>query len=224
MKVARSPGEANIHKVNLTLPLVLPARLTTLQKACTEAQFAANPAGCPEGSNIGTATARTPVLSSPLTGPAYLVSHGGAAFPDVEFVLQGEGVEVVLDGGTDIKKGITYSKFETLPDAPISSFETVLPQGPHSALAANANLCATTKTVTVKKRVAVRRHGHTVHILRSVRSQATVPPLTMPTVITAQNGAMITQNTKVGVTGCPKMAKPAARKQQAKKKPRKKKH
>lgn len=208
VKIAQSPGEANIHKTDLTLPLVLPARLTTLQKACTEAQFNTNPAGCPEGSNIGTATARTPVLSSPLTGPAYLVSHGGAAFPDVEFILQGEGVEIILDGKTDIKKGITYSKFETVPDAPISSFETILPQGPHSALAANTNLCATTKTVTIKKRVTVRRHGHTTHILRTIKKQAPVPPLTMPTTITAQNSAILTQNTKITITGCPKKPKP----------------
>jgi hypothetical protein len=208
VSVTQKPGEANIHKVNLTLPLALPARLTTLQKACTAAQFNANPAGCPEGSNIGVATARTPVLSSPLTGPAYLVSHGGAAFPDVEFVLQGEGVEVILDGATDIKKGITYSKFETVPDAPISSFETVFPQGPHSALAANANLCATTKTVTVKKRVTSHRHGHTTHILRTVKKQVPAVPLTMPTTITAQNGAITTQNTKISVTGCPKTKPP----------------
>jgi hypothetical protein len=201
--VSQKPGEANIHEVSLQLPLILPARLTTLQKACTAAQFEANPAGCPEGSNIGFATAITPVLGVPLIGPAYLVSHGGAAFPDVEFVLQGEGVQIVLDGKTDIKKGITYSKFETVPDAPISSFETVLPEGPHSALAANGNLCVPTKTVNVRKRITVHSHGHVKHRTKTVKKR--VPqPLTIPTTLTGQNGATVTQSTKVAVTGCPK--------------------
>jgi len=225
VRVSQKTGEANIHKVDLQLPLALPARLTTLQKACTEAQFNANPAGCPEASDIATATAITPLLSAPLTGPAYLVSHGGAAFPDVEFVLQGEGITIVLDGGTDIKKGITYSKFETVPDAPISSFETVLPEGPHSALAANTNLCAPTKTVTVKKRVTVRGKGHshgTRRVLRSVREQL-VEPLTIPTTITAQNGAVVTQNTKVSVTDCPKAKSKAKKGSKTKPKKHKKK-
>ncbi|HEY2283922.1 MAG TPA: hypothetical protein VGH60_10280 [Solirubrobacteraceae bacterium] len=219
VQVTQNPGEANIHKVSLTLPLALPARLTTLQKACTEAQFNTNPAGCPEGSNIGTATAHTPLLNSPLTGPAYLVSHGGAAFPDVEFILQGEGVEIVLDGKTDIKKGITYSKFETVPDAPITNFQTTLPQGPHSALAANANLCTTTKTITTKKRVTIHHHnGHTTHILRTIKKQTPVPPLLTPTTITAQNGATLTQNTKITITNCPKKAKPTHTKHKTHKK------
>ena len=178
VKIAQKPGEANIHKVNLTLPKLLPSRLTTLQKACTEAQFNANPAGCPEASVIGTATANTPVLPVPLTGPAYLVSHGGAAFPEVEFILQGDGVEIVLDGKTDIKNGITYSKFETVPDAPIVSFETVLPEGPHSVLGTNLPASAN----------------------YSLCGQS----LAMPTTITGQNGAQVIQSTKIAVTGCGK--------------------
>lgn len=178
VKVNPLPGQANIAKVDLQLPKQLPARLTTLQKACTEAQFNANPAGCPEASFIGSATARTPVLNGPLTGPAILVSHGGAAFPDVEFVLQGEnGVEVVLDGATQIKNGITYSKFETVPDVPVSSFETVLPEGPHSVL--GTDLPASAKY--------------------SLCGQS----LTIPTTITGQNGAVVKQTTKIAVTGCP---------------------
>jgi len=142
VQVAQTPGEANIHKVDVQLPLELPSRLTTLQQACGEAQFAADPAGCPAGSAVGTATAHTPVLNAPLTGPAYLVSHGGGAFPDLDIVLQGEGITIELTGNTDIKKGITYSRFETVPDAPINSFALELPEGPHSALSAYGNLCA----------------------------------------------------------------------------------
>jgi hypothetical protein len=170
-------GQANIHKVDLQLPSELPSRLSTLQKACLAAVFEANPAGCGAESVIGNATIRTPLLAAPLTGPAYLVSHGGAAFPDVEFVLQGEGVTLILDGQTQIKNGITYSRFETAPDAPFTSFETELPAGPHSILGAYVpktpyNLCASS--------------------------------LQMPTEITGQNGAVIRQSTSITPTGsCP---------------------
>jgi uncharacterized repeat protein (TIGR01451 family) len=183
VKVAYPNGslgtQSNIGRVDLQLPKQLPARLTTLQKACTEAQFNTNPAGCPTASMIGTAKAITPLLNSPLVGPAILVSHGGAAFPDVEFLLQGEGVMVVLDGKTQIKKGITYSHFETVPDQPISSFETTFPQGPYSVL--STNLPASAKY--------------------SLCGQS----LTLPTTITAQDGAIIKQTTKATVTGCAKV-------------------
>jgi hypothetical protein len=207
VRVAQRPGEANIRRVDLRLPKILPSRNETLNKACTEAQFAASPAGCPAASFIGTAVAHTPILAVPLEGPAILVSHGGAAFPDVEFVLQGGGVTVVLDGKTFIDKaGYTYSHFETVPDAPISSFESIFPQGRHSIFAAyipsspDRSFCDS-KIMTVKQRVTVREHGHSRRVTRTVKKR--VPEtLTIPTTITGQNGAVITQTTRVAVTGC----------------------
>jgi hypothetical protein len=135
-------GQANIASVKVELPKQLPSRLTTLQKACTAATFQVNPAACPAASRIGMATATTPALPVALAGPAYFVSNGGEAFPDLIVVLQGEGVTVDLTGTTFIsKRGITSSTFATVPDVPVGTFELKLPQGPYSALAANGNLC-----------------------------------------------------------------------------------
>jgi len=169
-------AQAGIAKVGLQLPKQLSSRLPTLQKACADTTFDNNPASCDEGSVIGYATIHTPVLKNPLTGPAYLVSHGGAAFPDVEFVLQGENITLVLDGKTDIKGELTYSKFESTPDAPFTVFETVLPAGPHGVLTPN---------------VAESRHFNLCG-----------ENLEMPTTITGQNGKVIEQATKITITGC----------------------
>jgi uncharacterized repeat protein (TIGR01451 family) len=170
----QASSQSNIRLVKVELPKQLPSRLTTLQKACTAAQFEANPAGCPAASMVGRATALTPVLPVPLSGPAYFVSHGGEAFPSLIVVLQGYGTTVDLVGSTFISnKGITSSTFKQVPDVPISSFELTLPEGPYSALAANGNLCKAKR-------------------------------LSMPTEFIAQNGVELHQQTQVAVNGCPK--------------------
>jgi hypothetical protein len=172
VKVSYPAGpQANIRSVLVSLPKQLPSRLSTLNNACPAATFDMNPAACPPLSSVGTATVTTPVLPGKLTGPAVFVSHGGGGFPDLDLVLKGDGVTVILVGSTDIAKGITSSSFASIPDVPVSSFEVRLPTGKDSALTAVGNIC---------KR-----------------------PLTMPTTITAQNGKVIKQGTKIAVGGCP---------------------
>jgi hypothetical protein len=181
VRITQKPGEADIHSVHVELPKQLPSRLTTLQKACTEAQFNSDPAHCPAGSIVGTATAITPTLSSPLTGPAILVSHGGAAFPDMEIVLQGEGITVILDGQTDIKKGITSSTFASVPDVPISGFELTLPEGPYSLLGPYGTLCTSKLLMPT---TIVGQNG--VVVKQSTRIAVSGCPRSKPTVTVAQ--------------------------------------
>ena len=200
--------QANIAKVKVELPLQLPSRLTTLQKACTAAQFEKNPAACPSASFIGHAVVHTPLLPVPLEGPAIFVSHGNESFPSLTMVLQGYGVTIDLVGATFISKsGITSTTFKTVPDQPFNTFELVLPEGHYSALAANGNLCAPTTTKTVKKKVTVRVKGHKKTVTRKVK-EAVPATLVMPNEFVAQNGAAIHEDTTISVTGCAKTVRP----------------
>ena len=202
--------QANLKEIDTVLPPQLVSRQSTLIKACLAAQFAANPEGCPSASKVATATLTTPLLPGVLSGHGYLVSHGGAAFPDLDFVLQGDGVTLIQESHTNIKNAITSSSFPALPDAPFTSFKANFPVGPDSLLAANGDLC--TQTVTARKRVLLRRHGHAVrrkgHLVyrtRKVKRQFALK-LVMPTTLVGQNGARHTQNTPIEVLGCGKSA------------------
>ena len=175
VRVAAKPGEANIAKTKLVIPEELPSRQTTLEKACLAATFAANPASCSPESIIGEGVVHTPVLKNELRGPAYLVSYGAAKFPDVEFVLQGEGILLILDGQTNIHNGVTTSSFNSVPDAPVSTFEANLPTGPKSILTGYSPLPG--QSICADK-------------------------LSIATTITGQNGAVLERSTPVALTGC----------------------
>jgi hypothetical protein len=174
VKVTEGAHQANIHELQLQLPKQLVARLSTLQKACLAAEFETGtpPGTCKPTARVGTATVSTPVLPDPLKGSAYFVSHGAASFPDLDLVLQGDGLEVVLVGHTHIaRSSITTSTFESLPDVPFSSAVVTLPVGSNSALAANGPLCRAN--------------------------------LLAPTTLVGQNGATLSKDTRISVTGCP---------------------
>ena len=143
VSITQGAHQANIWSIVTQLPTILSVRDTTLHLACTEATAAADLLSCPHASQVGSASASTPVLPDPLHGHVFLVSHGGAAFPDLDVVLEGDGVRVILVGKTKITlHGIISTTFASLPDVPIRSFSLSLPTGSNSVLAAIGNLCA----------------------------------------------------------------------------------
>lgn len=170
------------------LPKQLPARLTTIQKACLAATFEANPAACPAHSLIGHAVVHTEVLPAPLEGPVYFVSYGGAKFPEAVLVLQGDGVTVDLHGETFIagKTGVTSATFRNTPDTPFESIEVTIPAGPFSEFGAN--------------------------LPASAKGSFCGQNLKMPTLFKAQNGLEIHEDTPITVTGCAKAAPTRAQK------------
>ena len=96
--------------------------------------------------------------------------------PILVLALSADNLTIDVTGHTQIKHGVTFSRFETVPDAPISSFELRLPSGPKSLLGNFGNVC----------------------------SAKVVRTLTMPTTITAQSGAVMRQVTKLSISGCPR--------------------
>jgi hypothetical protein len=178
VSLTATPGNANIEKVKVDLPKQLPSRLSTLQKACPDTLFSTNPAACPPASNVGHATLHTPILKTPMTGPIYLVSHGGSAFPDLVIVLQAEGITINLAGNTNIKHGITSETFKTIPDAPFNTFQANFPQGPTSILATN--------------------------LPPKTKNNLCTQNLHLNTSITAQNNLNTTTTTHITPTNCPK--------------------
>jgi hypothetical protein len=211
---AEQGSETNLAQIKIALPRQLPSRLTTLQSACLQATFNANPAACPPASVVGIARAQTPMLPDPppgrgpnLTGPVYFVTHGREAFPSPVVVLEGDGVRLTLRGSTIIDEaGIASVAFDTIPDLPLENLELYLPRGPHSVLSTDTALCSLGRTVTVKRKITQRARGRTLR--RTVKVRKRLPAsLPMGTELVAHNGAVIHQTTKITMTGCPEAKK-----------------
>jgi hypothetical protein len=152
-----SPGEANSRRVQVTMPkseLLDNAHIGTI---CTRVQFSAK--RCPSGSLIGVAEAITPLLDQPLEGKVYLRSSSHE-LPDVVIDLQGQ-IDVELVGRIDTVNGRGLrTTFETVPDAPISSFALDLKGGSKGLLQNSESLCTTPKQASVSM---AGQNGRTVH-------------------------------------------------------------
>lgn len=171
-------SQAWFNEARFDLPVQLPARLSTIQKACLAATFETDRAGCPAASRIGRAVVHTPVLPVALEGPVYFVSYGSAKFPDAVLVLSGYGITIELHGETFIngKTGQTSATFRNLPDVPFESIAVSVPEGPFSEFGAN--------------------------LPAKARYSFCGDSLKLPVHFKASNGLEINQTTPITITGC----------------------
>jgi hypothetical protein len=109
-------------------------------------QFAAD--ACPAGSVYGTATAVTPLLERPLSGPVYLRSSKNK-LPDLVAALRGQ-IEIDLVGRVDSVHGGIRTTFESVPDAPISKFTLKMSGGKKGLLQNSTNICRGRHKATVQ--------------------------------------------------------------------------
>jgi hypothetical protein len=148
--VTQRPGQANIDRVQVTLPHSEFLENAHIRTICTRADFAADK--CPAGSIYGYAKAITPLLDEPLQGPVYLKSSSNL-LPDLVASLRGpdsQPIQIDLVGRVDSPNGGIRNTFAVVPDAPVSKFTLTLQGGRKGLLVNSTNLCKSVNRAKVK--------------------------------------------------------------------------
>jgi hypothetical protein len=132
------PGESNLAATTVSMPKTLILDNARIGNVCTRAQFAAD--ACPADSVLGSATADTPLLDQPISGPVFLRSSD-SGLPDLVADLRGQiDIELVAHISST-KAGGLRTRFSDIPDAPVSRFVIDLQGGSRGLLSSSENLC-----------------------------------------------------------------------------------
>jgi hypothetical protein len=131
--LTQGAGQANLKKVRVALPLSVALDPDNANGLCEFVDGSKVEPTCPKASIVGTATATTPVLDGPLRGPVYFVKNIRIdkktgrqikTLPKLVIPLTGQnGVKLVLTGTSDVSDNRLVTTFDSIPDAPVSSFK-----------------------------------------------------------------------------------------------------
>ncbi len=167
----RVPGaNANMRSADVGLPALLELDASELAAICARRDALAG--RCPRGARVGSASARTPMLSTPMKGEVYAVQPRGGGSPDVWTSLHGSGLEVTLQGETEVAHGRLTTRLTNLPDFTLSSFSLRFRGGERGVFELKRSPCG-----------------------------ERVGSLVAPIAVAGQNGAETTQRAKLA-TGC----------------------
>jgi hypothetical protein len=144
--VTQGPGQANIKLSKVTLPLSLALDPTNSQHVCSVKDAHADK--CPTTTIVGSASVKTPLLTTPLTGKVYLVQgikivhgHPIRTFPALLLALRGKAAIDLHAQSSVSKRSELVTTFPGLPDLPMSSFTLTINGGSKGILVLNGNIC-----------------------------------------------------------------------------------
>jgi hypothetical protein len=160
--LSQGSGQANLKRVRVVLPLSLALDTDNANGLCEFVDGSKVEPTCPKNSIVGTATATTPILDEPLSGPVYFVKNerkdpkSGRSIkttPKLVIPLVGQnGVKLTLTGGSTVVDDQLVTAFDNIPDAPVSSFKMNIIGGKGGILVVSgADICKSTQIV--KQRV-----------------------------------------------------------------------
>jgi hypothetical protein len=155
--VTMPSGHANLKKVAVTLPLSLALDPDNSQSddLCEFAVGRQTVPACPSSSIVGTATAVTPLLGQPLSGPVYFVKNVRTdprsgrqirTLPTLAIPLRGGGITLVLRASSEVVDDHLVATFDKIPDAPVSSFKLNINGGKKDILVVSGtDICKSTQ-------------------------------------------------------------------------------
>jgi uncharacterized repeat protein (TIGR01451 family) len=154
--LTQKPGQANLKKVKVTLPLSMALDPDNANGLCEFVDGTKAEPTCPKNSIVGTATATTPILDEPLSGPVYFVKNirkdaktgrDIKTLPKLVIPLVGQnGVKLTLTGTSNVENDQLVTTFDNIPDAPVSGFKLNIIGGKGGILVvSNADICKSTQ-------------------------------------------------------------------------------
>ncbi|MBO0746714.1 MAG: hypothetical protein J2O47_00100 [Acidimicrobiaceae bacterium] len=191
-----TPGDANLASAAVTLPQAFQIDQANLGNICSETQLANEE--CAGRNTVGTASARTPLLDSTLSGPVYAVS-GSGGLPKLAVILNGppaDPVHLLVRGITDTVGARIRNTFPLVPDTPITDFTLTLNGGPQGYLVNNTNVCGATKA---------KKKGRKAQAAKK-RKKRRATSLRANAFFVAQNGDTLSQKVPISAN-CPKAKK-----------------
>ncbi len=174
VQLASDAGSANVRAAAITMPAGISVDITKLSTVCPLADY--EKGTCAPASQIGTVSARTPLLNDPLTGVVRFVSVPGVPLPQLGIQIRGR-ISLDLTGKVAVDaQSRLVTTLDPVPDTPISSLVMTL-GGVGTPLVVGKDLCASASNPVLAKFTSWA--GSTVSSTTQLQSSGCTPSATL---------------------------------------------